>query len=170
MLPGCRSTGGGTTGWSADQSLVSSGRIEIVDEQTMRNRRTLGALINIRDRPADEFDGNRFFDGQLEDIIATPTAAGFATLVAARFVAGGAERARGLSKAPHQYYGIRLPTQVEDEPDILMAYRLTVAVMNRDMDAAKALVAVTVEDHQRAGNVLSCLIAMLVEAAPPPPQ
>lgn len=139
------------------------------DEQIVNARRTLGTLLEIRNSTAAEFDGHRFFEGgQLEHMIRDPRAAAFAMLVAARFVAQGTERAKGTTLRPETYYGLRLPEYVTTaEPDLAMSFRIVVAVMNEDVVAAEALVHVATQTKQRAGNVFSCLVAMLSEAPPP---
>jgi hypothetical protein len=133
------------------------------EERASRNRRIVGTLLAIRNAGSNGYDFERFFEGHLVDeFVADKRVAAFSILLAAQLIGESARQTRGI--ADNAFIGLDLPPAIEENRDITAAFRLTVVVMNRDVDTASAIVDTVVQSQTRSRNVLACLLGMLMEA------
>lgn len=133
--------------------------------QTARNRRIVGTLLAIRNAPAGEYNFERFFEDRVEEFLSSQATASFSMLLAAQLVGDSARLQRGFGE--REFVGLGLPAAAEGNPDIVMAFRLAVVIMNRDIATAKAIVDTITQSRSRSRNVLACLLGMLTEARQP---
>lgn len=132
--------------------------------QVSRNRRITGTLLAIRNAPAGDYDMDRFF-ARADDFFETPNIAAFSMLLAARLVGEQARAHKGLPE--NAMVALGMPAAANQHPDILLAFRLAVVIMNKDVAMAQALVDTAAKSRSRSRNVLACLVGMLTEAPPP---
>lgn len=139
-----------------------------MSESLASNRRIAGTLLAIRNSAPGDYDFDALFGPPMREFLATPTSSAFAILLTAQMVGEeGRTKWGGTRKiGRHEFIGLNLPPEADDNPDIRAAFRIIAAVMNRDLAGAIALTNVATEERDRATNVLACLLGMLTSVEP----